>query len=77
MPHRQLVMTVKTPIARVSGSQPPSAIFKRLAAKKAPSTIRKPAATAIATTSGHFQILRMASKSRQVVSSMVVETAVP
>ena len=63
--------------ARASGIQPPSGTLSRLAPKNAVSTIRKNPATMPASTTDQPQISRMARKSSTVVSSMVVETAMP
>ena len=52
MPMRQVTMTTKSAAARLSGSQPPSAIFSRLAQKKLVSTIRKTANAPIAAAGG-------------------------
>ena len=41
MPECHVVMTMNTIAPKVSGIQPPSTIFSRLAAKKAKSTTRK------------------------------------
>ncbi len=70
-------MTRKISIPSVSGSQPPSAIFSRLAQKKLASTSRNAPPASNETGSGHCHTRRMAANSRQLVNSMVVETAVP
>ena len=46
-PRRQVTMTVKTTAPIISGNQPPSMVFTRLAERKAASTARKKAVAAI------------------------------
>ena len=77
IPERQVIMIRNKTPAKVRGSQPPSAIFMRLARKKLTSTMTNMPATAIATARRHFHKSRMARYSRNVVNSMVVDTAVP
>ncbi|MCY1183609.1 hypothetical protein D9M73_242450 [compost metagenome] len=77
IPDRQVSIRKKTSAPKVRGSQPPSAIFSRLAPKNPTSTIRKSPAIRIETASGQRHVFRIAVKSRQVVSSIVVDTAVP
>ena len=60
-----------------SGTQPPLPSLSRLAPKKARSTMRKKAATAPARAVDQPQIARMQLNSSTVVSSMVVDTAMP
>src|ERR1700678_903600 len=76
-PRRQVTMMRNKIAANVSGSQPPWAIFKRLAVKKLVSTTIKTMATEAATAIGHFHRSRIARYKRNVVSNMVVDTAVP
>jgi len=59
-PLRQVTMTRKIQAAIVSGSQPPSAIFNRLALKKPASMRTNMPPTPRATSNGQRQTLRMA-----------------
>ena len=76
-PVRQLTMMMKMLAPSVRGTQPPSTILARLATKNPTSTTRKRLAMARTAAKGQRQTLCMARKRRNVVSTMVVETAVP
>ena len=60
-----------------SGIQPPSSSLSKLAPKKARSMTRKMPLASDAAQSGQCHSLRIAVNSSPVVSSIVVETAVP
>ena len=77
MPVRHVTMITNRMAARLKGSQPPSAIFRRFAPKKLASTSTNTLMIDTVTTGGQRQTSRIALYSRIVVSSMVVATAVP
>ena len=77
IPRRHVVIAAKINAASSSGIHPPSTIFSRLAPKNARSISRNTPLTSNATPIGQRHTSRMALNSSAVVSSMVVETAVP
>jgi hypothetical protein len=77
VPRFQVVVRRKTPPAMTSGTQPPSSILIRLAAKKAPSTARKTPAMRPAATGDQRHRRRATTYRRIVVMVIVPVTAVP